>query len=218
LLQTGPCRRPRRFQRQPLLGILRSAAIKFRPDYPNRPFANKKRKACEWVSHRGLVTTTGHRQQRPSSSSRRHPSATAGIATAICQQARRCLRESPSDPIQDAGAIHALLGRPTRRRLWINKPARRARTEPWRYHHTKPPEWQLRGGTTFLESHRLLAQRHRPGPSPPSWIAPEYWASKLFPLRNLIGRGPSCRRSLSEAFQARRHHGGPAGVSAVLKS
>ena len=121
--------------------------VKYRPDYPSRPFASKD-EACEWVAafvdwynhrhrHSGIKFVTPHQ---------RH----SGAATAICQQRsevyERARRANPSR-----------WSRSTRcwrqpEEVWINKPSE----EPEAIQALslfRPPERQPRSDI-FPESHR----------------------------------------------------------------
>ena len=99
--------------------------VKYRPDYPSRPFASKD-EACEWVAafvdwynhrhrHSGIKFVTPH--QRHSGS--RHGNLPA---------ASRCLRDSPPGKSNTLEPIHSLLA-PTRRSV-DQQATRGARSDP----------------------------------------------------------------------------------------
>ena len=91
--------------------------VKYRPDYPSRPFASKD-EACEWVA--AFVDWYNHRHHHSAikfvTPHQRH----SGSATAICQQ-RAVVYEAArlANPTRWSGAIRCW-SQPAE--VWINKP------------------------------------------------------------------------------------------------
>ena len=91
--------------------------LKYRPDYPSRPFASKD-EACEWVA--AFVDWYNHRHHHSAikfvTPHQRH----SGAATAICQQ-RAVVYEAArqANPTRWSGAIRCW-SQPAE--VWINKP------------------------------------------------------------------------------------------------
>jgi len=74
--------------------------VKYRPDYPSRPFASKE-EACDWWCHSLIGTTTS--TAAAASNSRRPNSATAELLKPFPSREQRSTRQ-PARPIQHAGA------------------------------------------------------------------------------------------------------------------
>jgi transposase InsO family protein len=114
--------------------------VKFRPDYPSRPFASKA-EACEWVAVSSSSHLTNATAVQPSPSAGNAPRSTKRLAK----------------PTQNAGANPLAAGA---NQLWCGSTShQKARNPIRRYHLSKLPERQLRNDT-FPESHRGTCKRH----------------------------------------------------------
>ncbi len=124
--------------------------LKYRPDYPSRPFASKD-EACEWVAAFGDSV-------QPPTPPQRHqihhaPSAPQRYCRRNLPAALRCLQDSPPGKSNTLEQKHSLLA--STRRSVDQQAIRGVRTDPGATDNSGRPEWQPRSDT-FPESHRHI--------------------------------------------------------------
>jgi len=111
-----------------------SETLKYRPDYPRRPFSQAKTEACEWVAGVCSVVQHWHRHSGIKFVTP-HFSVTAERSSTICKKRADIYGEGPSRaPYRDAGSQNTPDGWRQPREVWINKHQKAKELGPLAYH------------------------------------------------------------------------------------